>query len=193
MNLRVIGILFTAIVLFGGCETASTKSSPEYRRVTFDEFFAKQVVSLPLSFEIPAQYVHATGLTVPSTYSYWMKRDEIAKAARTQDLPGKTGFVYGKLSLDVGFDQTRGRFTIEDDFESKAAQSGLEILSRRKLEIKGHAILDYMTRARNGNIVCSLYIATRIETNALYIAYRPPGNDLTHAKEVWNRMVGSVQ
>lgn len=74
----------------------------EMRTVCIDEFFAGQLQPLPLKLDIPKEYVHAKGLEVGETYTYWMLPQAIKPAADTGDLPG-TGYVWGKISLDVGY------------------------------------------------------------------------------------------
>ena len=193
MKTKSLLSLAALLLLQCSCETAPTTSSHEFKRLSFDEFFARQVVSLPLSLEIPVQYVHAQGLAAPATYSYWMQANEVAAAAKSQDLPSKTGYIYGKLSLDVGFDRTSGRFTIEPGFEAQAAQNGMEIIEHKRFQAVGRPVLAYMLRAKNGNLVCSMYIATGIDSNAVYIAYRPPMNDVATTRVVWSRLVGSLR
>jgi hypothetical protein len=161
--------------------------------VPFDEFFAGQVAHLPLSLEIPAQYVFAKGLRVPFSYTYWMQQSEIAVAAKSQDLPTKTGYIYGKISLDVGYDRLSDRFTGEDGMQTKLNQSGLDLLEMKRVTVGIYPILSVVSRARStGNIVCAMYVGTLIDTNVLYIAYRPPENNLTRGSEIWRHILESM-
>jgi hypothetical protein len=171
---------------------ATGPSSNGFTRVSFDEFFAGQVVSLPLSLEIPAQYVHAHGLKIPPTYSYWMKETEVAAAAKTQDLPAKTGYIYGKLSTNEAFDRQKGKFTSENEIEAQIGQASMELIEKKRIEVRGFPMFSYIVRANNGNVVCSLFVATLVDTNVLYFGYRPPNNDLRTAKEVWAHILGSI-
>lgn len=183
---------FVLLALVIKASAAGAPSETKFKRVTFDEFFAKQVVSLPLSLEIPAQYVHAEGLVVPPTYSYWMKANEVKAAAKSQDLPAKTGYIYGKLSPNEGFDQKTGKFTSEDQAEAQAAQMGMELIGKQRIEVNGFPAFSYIVRVKNGAVVCSLFVATLVESNVLFISYRPPNNDLRLAKEVWSHLLASL-
>lgn len=74
----------------------------EMKTVSIDEFFAGQLQPLPLKLDIPKVYVHAKDLEVDESYTYWMLPQAIKPAADTGDLPS-TGYVWGKISLDVGY------------------------------------------------------------------------------------------
>ncbi len=171
---------------------AGATPSKDFKKISLDEFFAGQVVSIPLSLEIPIQYVHAAGLKAPPTYSYWMKEDEVASAAKTQDLPAKTGYIYGKLSLNEGFDRTNGKFTSEDQAEVQLAQAGMKLIEKKRAEVRGFPMFSYIFQAKDGTVVCSLFVATLIDSNVLYFGYRPPNNDLRTAKKVWAHLLASL-
>src|SRR4051812_12938098 len=103
MNPHLRAALLLAFTFYAA--SAAPSGLPDFKRVSFDEFFAGEVVSIPLTLEIPAQYVRAKGLKVQPTYSYWMRPDEVASAAKTTNLPAKSGYIYGKLSLNEAFDR----------------------------------------------------------------------------------------
>jgi hypothetical protein len=164
----------------------------DFKRVSFDEFFDRQVVSLPLSLEIPSQYEHAKGLKISPTYSYWMQAGEVAHAAKSQDLPAKTGYIYGKLTPNEGFDRKKKKFTSEDEVDAQIAKTGMTLIEKKCLEAKGFPLFSYIVEAKNGTVICSLFVATLVDTNVLYIGYRPPNNDLRTAKKVWTRLLTSL-
>jgi hypothetical protein len=182
-------VLLTSLLLFAHGVAAETS---EFKKVTFDEFFAGQVASIPLSLEIPSQYVHAEGLKIPFSYSYWMRAEEVAAAAKSQDLPKKTGYVYGKLTPNEGFDKKKGKFTSEDNFQSQLAQAGMKVIEKKRFDANGFPVFSYLVRGKDGTIVGSAFVATVIDTNVLYFGYRPPNNDLKVAQKVWQRLLDSL-
>lgn len=113
---QIIGAL---LVIHTGLMAQTRAAANDYKRLSFDQFFDGQLEPIKLSLEIPAQYVHAEGLGVPDdSYSYWMEGREVAGVKETMALPSKTGYIYGKLSMEVGFDQKTNRFTNEEDLEA---------------------------------------------------------------------------
>jgi hypothetical protein len=182
-------LLLVSVLLFARSAAADTS---DFKRVTFDEFFAGQVASIPLSLDIPAQYVHAQGLKIPFSYSYWMRSEEVAAAAKSQDLPKKTGYIYGKLTPNEGFDKKHGKFTSEDQVESQMAQAGMKLIEKKRFDANGFPVFSYLMQGKDGTIVGSAFVATMIDTNVLYFGYRPPNNDLKVAKKVWQRLLESL-
>lgn len=174
--------------------TVTPAAAPQsYQRVTLDRFFAGQTASMPLSLEIPAAYVHAEGLEIPDTYSYWMQEQDVAAVVKTQDLPARSGYIYGKVSLDVGFDKTTGKFTSEDKFEADMAEAGMKVMEKKRFDVKGYPVLASILKAKDGTIVCSMYLGMLIETNALYFGYIPPRNNLATGRAVWNHLLESIR
>ncbi len=191
---RLIHLSIPALLaILVGCATPEPVSVQEYKRVSLDEFFAGQIVSIPLSFEIPAQYVHATRLKEPVAYSYWMQSNEVAGVVRSDNLPVKTGYLYGKVSMNVGFDQRKGKFSDEDAFEGQLAKAGMTLVEQKRFEVNGYPVWSLIVRQKDGKVIYSMYIAMLIESNALYIVYRPPTNDLATGRAAWNRFISSIE
>ncbi|MCX6852153.1 MAG: hypothetical protein NTY98_24960 [Verrucomicrobia bacterium] len=103
----------------------------EMKTVSIDEFFAGQLQPLPLKLDIPKEYVHAKGLDVGESYTYWMLPQAIKPAAETGDLP-VTGYVWGKISLDVGYLAEQKKFSHEDGLKAELAAAGHEIVAQKK-------------------------------------------------------------
>lgn len=113
-------------------------------------------------------------------------------AARTQNLPAKTGYIYGKLSLNEGFDREKKKFMSEDQLDAEVARAGMKLIEKKRFEVKGFPAFSYIVRTKDGKVVCSLFLATLIDTNVLHFGYRPPNNDLDPAKKVWARLLSSL-
>ncbi len=186
--------LVVAALAFICFATVSFAKTQEYKKVSFDEFFAGSVSSIPLSIEIPSQYVYAAPVSDRvTTYSYWMRVDEVAGVAKSKDLPAKTGYIYGKLSPNEAYDRERGKFMSEDQVEAQLAQAGVELIERKRFEAKGYPVFAYIVRAKNGTVVCSLFVGTLIDTNVLYFGYRPPKNDLKVGRQIWAHILDSLK
>lgn len=183
-----------AALLFAVLLSAAFAKDQAYKKVSFDDFFAKSIVPLPLSIDIPDQYSYAEAVSNrATTYSYWMRADEVAHAVKTQDLPAKTGYIYGKLTPNEAYDRDTGKFTSEDQLEAQAAQAGMEVIERKRFEARGYPVFAYIVKAKNGTVVCSMFVGTLVDTNVLYFGYRPPRNDLKIGRAIWSHILDSLR
>lgn len=171
--------MIVSLLALTGCSTAPvlppTAPNVPFKRLSIDAFYDSAVVPLPLSIEIPAEYVHAPDLPVPLTYSYWMRPADVQQAAQGS-LPADNGYVYGKVSLDVAYDAARDSFG-DEDLEAQLAAAGARLSGKKRHKVARYPTLVMQITASNGNVVCAMYIATLVSTNVLYIAYRPAGNN----------------
>jgi hypothetical protein len=172
-------IFALSLLVLAGCSTAPQTSvssaQSSFQRVELREFFAEKVIPLPLSMEIPGEYAYARDLPVPLDYAYWMRASDV-QAARQGTLPAGNGFIYGKISLDVGYDVARDSFG-EESLESEMSAAGMQLHKKKRHRVGAFPVLDLEIVAPGGTRVCARYIATLVSTNVLYIAYRPAGND----------------
>jgi len=193
MKKPYIAFLLVFMALQVGCVTQHATKPASYKRVSFNQFFDGQVVSLPLALNLPSDYVHADGLELQATYSYWMNQGEIPKVARTGDLPSKTGYIYGKVSTNEGYNQATGKFSSEDQLDAQFASQGMTVIERRRFKTKGYPVLSHIVRMRDGKVVCQMYVGTLISSNAIFISYRPPNNDLKVGVEVWGKVLEALR
>ena len=161
--------------------------------MTLTEFFAGGIEGIPLSIEIPTQYVHAKGLDVAPHYSYWMRPEDVKAAVETQDLPKKNGYVYGKVSLDMAYDAGKGKFSNEDKFKPEMKKAGFTFLELNRRKVNGYPILSFMAKDKKGHLVNAMYVAALVDTNVICIAYQSPENDLKTAQSVWKHIVASLE
>lgn len=185
---------FVAVLL----ATASLHAADvEMKTVTIDEFFAGQLQPIPLKLKIPKNYVHAKDLEVDETYTYWMQPQEIKPAADSGDLPAKTGYVWGKISQDVGYLKEQKKFSQEDELKAKLAEAGNEIVAQKKRDVGGFAVISTTVGMKQEKgprrLIFTAYIATNIETNCIFISYsQPSGFSEEQATKVWDTIIDSV-
>jgi hypothetical protein len=148
-----------------------------FRAVPFDTFMRNTfTVSVPLSIPVPQGYEPANFGSEMMGYSYWMLPKEMAKARRSHNLPAKTGYLYGKLSLDVGYDSQRDFFPGVDP--SALPPGAFSNLRLYRATVGGHALLFYeVTLDKLDRKVYSLYVALNRGDQAAYLTYVPPKND----------------
>ncbi|MFZ2276781.1 MAG: hypothetical protein WAW39_03235 [Prosthecobacter sp.] len=166
------------------------------KTVSIDEFFAGQLQPLPLKLDVPKDYVHAEGLEVNESYTYWMLPQAIKPAADTGDLP-QTGYVWGKISLDVGYFAEKKKFSHEETLKSELAAAGLELVAQKKRNVGGYAVIAYILKYKQEDssrrLIYSAYIATNIETNCIYLSYSPPSDfSKEQAAKVWDAIIDSI-
>jgi hypothetical protein len=166
------------------------------KTVSIDEFFAGQLQPLPLKLDVPKEYVHADGLKVRGSYTYWMLPKEIKPVAETGDLP-QTGYVWGKISKDIGYLAEQKKFSHEDELKAELAAAGHELMAQKKRDAGGFAIIasivSYKLEDGSQRLVYSAYIATNIETNCLFLSYSPPSDfSKEQAAKVWDTIIESI-
>ncbi len=166
------------------------------KTVSIDEFFAGQLQTLPLKLDLPKEYVHAEGLKVRDSYTYWMLPSEIRTVAERGDLP-QTGYVWGKISRDIGYLAEQKKFSHEDDLKAELAAAGHELMAQKKRDAGGFAIIasivSYKLEDGSQRLIYSAYIATNIETNCLFLSYSPPTDfSKEQAVKVWDTIIESI-
>lgn len=166
------------------------------KTVGIDEFFAGQLQPLPLKLDVPKEYVHANGLDLADSYTYWMLPKEIKPAAESGDLP-KTGYVWGKISLNVGWLPDQKKFSHEDGLKAQMAAAGHQLITQKKRNVGGFAVIASIVslKGEDGSkqLIYSAYIATNIETNCIYLSYSPPSDfSKEQAAKVWDAIIDSI-
>ncbi len=154
--------------------------------IPINEFMAGGVQPLPLRISVPTGYVHAD-IKLPLTYSVWMPSSEIQGFVETKTFPVKTGWMYGKISLNTAYIRETGLFSGQDRLAQEMSKIGLKLIELEgKTSLSGHPILFVsMLDENSGAKTYNAYIATLISTNVLFIAYRPSDSDETHGEPVW--------
>ncbi len=190
---------FTLLAVFACTASLLPAADVELKSVAVDEFFGGQLEHLPLKLQVPKAYLRARDLKVEQTYSYWMLPADIKTATSTGSLPGKNGYLYGKLSLDVGYSKTEKKFSHEDTFKKEAKAAGFDVVSSRKHDAGGFPAIASILAAKgeNGNprrLLFTGYVATMIESNCIFLSWTAPAA-LTEgeATKAWNAIIDSIE
>ncbi|WP_395747526.1 hypothetical protein [Prosthecobacter sp.] len=192
----MISFLRAATILAMLAAASLHAAEVEMKTVSIDDFFAGQLQPLPLKLDVPKDYVHAKGLEVDEGYTYWMLPKEIKPVAESGDLP-KTGYVWGKISLDVGWLAEQKKFSHEDDLKAQLAAAGHQLAVQKRRDAGGFAvfasIVNFKLEDGSRRPVYSAYIATNIESNCIYLSYSPPADfSAAQAAKVWDKIVESI-
>jgi len=149
-------------------------------------------IALPIP--VPSDYESATIPDAPISYAYWMRPRDVEKTIRTGNLPSNNGYMYGKISLDVGYDKDSDLFIGFDDPKSIAqVRASFLSLTIERCHFKEHPVLLLKAAApSSGNMVYAMYLATKIETNTIYLAIRPPQNSRYVGDQIFDALKGSL-
>ena len=162
------------------------------KRVPLDTFMNHSLsVSVPLDVLVPADYERAALDDIWQTYSYWMPPAMVAGARQAKNLPRATGYMYGKISLDAGYDPASGTFKGTQDMESAMAAAGYSDIHSEREKTNDHAVL-FFDALKDGRRLYSMYVALNVETNAVYVSYVAPSGDPATGECFWKDFKAAV-
>lgn len=182
-------LLLLLLPLAAGAEPAPLKTVP------LGDFMQNQLrVPIGLPLPVPAEYEPAKLAAARVSYSYWMRPEDAEKANASGSLPADNGFMYGKISLDVGYDRAKDLFIGAEEPESIAkARKVFSAIELERYRFGEHAVLLMTLAAPESNkLVYAMYVATNIETNVVYVALRPANDSREVGDQVWASLKASL-
>lgn len=194
MNSKLV-ILSIVTLCALGCATQKV-APPElaadqgFKALTFAEFAGNESLRLPLGVVIPERYERAQLPNVPEDYSYWMPHDRVKAVAASGDLPVDTGYFYGKISRDVGYDAGKKLFVGFEDRDPAAAMkaAGIKDFTWERADLHGYpAIFCRLKTPGTKQVQHSVYIASLSESLVFYVSYTPPLGDPAGGEKTWSR------
>ena len=179
------------------CAPLTVLAAPpsQTRDVALADFMQRQLSAAPaLPIPVPTEYEAATLPDTPVGYSYWMHPADVAEAAKSGNLPAERGYMYGKISTDIGYDRPNDRFIgLEDPAFLNQAKGVFSSLTVERCIFDGHPVaLVTAETAGAGTVVYSAYVPMGVETNTVYLAYRPPANDRAAGDSLFARLRASL-
>src|SRR5262245_60875543 len=108
MPARMFRALIAAFTLVTTLNTnavpAQSSASEGQKILTFDELMKDQIIrSIPLRASVPKEYERLQ-LEPAVDGVVWARPEEFDGIRQTKNLPAKTGYFYGRLTLNVGYD-----------------------------------------------------------------------------------------
>jgi len=180
-------LLFLISIAF----TTHAKDPVEFRLVLLNEFMQNLIEdSYPISIPVPVEYEATQPDMAPDGYSYWMPPKDLIRSNKKGDLPVKKGFMYGKISMNVGYDVKEDIFIgAEDPIYLKQAEKYFNDFHMERSKVGEHSILLVkMTDKESSKRSYSMYIATNIATNVIYIAFSPAKNSKKIGEFYWEKL-----
>lgn len=184
-----------AVLVLGVSSVAQADDPIKIKAVRFDDFMRRSLaVSIPLSIPVPAEYEAAELPKAGIGQYYWMRPSDVAEANRTSDLPSGNGYMYGKVSPDVAYDKDKNLFVgVEDQASLQRMKAAFQV-SLERLHAGAHEVLlGTFMEPRSQKRAYFMYVATNIETNVVYVAFRPPANSQEIGDFVWEALRRSVK
>jgi len=183
---------YIVTVLLLSLLTAHSKELVELRPVPLLEFMQDDLIqSYPINILVPTAYMaFEFEADAPGKY-FWMRPKDAKKTEEKNDLPIKKGFMYGKITMNVGYDINKDLFMgIEDAETQKEMTAYFDELSVQRAEANGYPVL--LVKMINKELKQPsylMYIATKISTNAVVIAYIPPKYSVEKGDYVWQKQL----
>jgi hypothetical protein len=193
VNLRPL--LLAAALLSGTC---LADAPVQIRHVTLDEFMPGYLkVSIPLPLSVPASFELASFHNQPqSRVFYWMPKSEVAHVEESGDLPGDTGYMHAEISTNVGYSAEKDLFIGAEDLSANDKAQADALFTDLRMDRctfgKFPVLVMDMKARQNGRHVRAMYVATLIDTNAVYVAYVAPRQHDEVGDGVWNDMKRSL-
>src|SRR5262245_44667793 len=191
---RIVGALML-VTMFNANQGLAEGPTGE-KIITFDELMKDQIIrSIHLRVSVPKEYERLQ-LHPAINGVVWTLPDEFEGIRQTKDLPSKSGYFHGRLTLNVGYDARNDSFicgpncneqaliqqlrnAADDAKFERRTMNGIPILlieidAVSKLKTTGGATKLYMA-----------YIATLIDTNVVLISYLPPSQSPDQGRAIW--------
>jgi hypothetical protein len=165
------------------------------KSVPLDEFMHGQLnVAIKLPVTVPEEYEWAALSGVPASYSYWMRAEDVVGAASSGDLPAEHGYMYGKISLDVGYDRRKKQFVgVEDRSTMEQIRSAFPSVELNRFMYGEYPVLLLtMSDPSSGKAIYAMYVALNEGTNTVYVAFRPPQNSKQTGDYLWSVLKESL-
>jgi len=175
-----------------------------FRRITLNEFLPDLIVSIPISFEIPKEYVNASG---PYDDPVWLPPDQV-KIIQTGN--PATNYFWGRYFFGgVGYDSSTDKFTNEINDMSDTTSlkeyesSGVTVTNVERKNIGAYPVLfveaeiqvqDPASNKQVARKVNFVDIATLTGTNAVFVIFYSslpinPAEDFT----IWEHFKNSFE
>ena len=184
------------LVIAFGPKIAVATNSPGFKNLPLHDFMQGKLEGrYPLVVPVPVEYEAVLLEQASFSYAHWMRSEDAQTANETGELPAENGFSYGTISLGVGYDQEEDIFVgIEDPQFSKQIKQHLDdVLVERRWACDHALLLLKGTMKTNGAHIYSLYFATNISTNTVYVVFRPANNNKKVGDAYWRELLDGLE
>jgi hypothetical protein len=113
---------------------------------------------------VPTEFEPASLPKANFGYSYWMNPSDVSASNASGNLPEKNGYVYGKLTPNVGYDARRNFFIgIEEPESIEQARRQMSGLTIERYKFGPYPIV-LLSFSIGNKPIYSMYVATKIDT-----------------------------
>jgi len=183
---------FYLVIVLLTSMTAYGKELVDLKPVPLLEFMQDDLIqSYPINILVPTEYqAFEFAADEPGKY-YWMRPKDAIKAIKSDELPIKKGFMYGKITMNVDYDANKDLFIgVEDAETQKQMETYFDEFSMQRALVSGYPVL--LIRMMHKEVkkpTYLMYIATKISTNVLVVTYIPPRYSVKKGDYVWEKQL----
>ncbi|MBI2104298.1 MAG: hypothetical protein HYT90_01780 [Candidatus Omnitrophica bacterium] len=178
------------------------EGSIEFKTVSLDDFFGGPPAGMnveryfPIDVDVPAIY---NGHENPSWVGeqFWSTESDVERLTQEGKPLPEHGFFSVKVSMNIGYDAQADVFsdfqgTDERNLKAAMSKQGLQVTEVKRHDVKGFPTLIVEGDGPEGKKVRIAYVATKIDTNVLFVfyAHRDPWSKWDD--EVWARFKSSL-
>ena len=164
-------------ILLLSVSVVNSKELVELKPVPLLEFMKGDLnQSFPVDILVPKEYQSYEFEADEAGKYYWMRPKDAKKAIKSSELPIKKGFMYGKVTTNVGYDINKDLFIgIEDESTQKQMEGYLDEFLMERVDVSGYPVLLVkMVLKETKKPSYLIYLATKIASNVVVIAHIPP-------------------
>ena len=188
--------------------TGGSPPAPAARTITLAEGSCNTVPAIPLSFDIPADYVtRAPASRKPSLGCFWglpADLDRAMKDPKGVDFSAiQKGIFWARPPGNVGFDRAKNQFFDARGADEAAMKRQFERAGAKNAFMKRGAAGAYATLEFTGDVpagpnhkagrLSMIYIATGNGTNTILVNYHRPSRPTPADDAVWQQFVSSIR
>ncbi len=180
--------LYFAMALMLLIPTTYGKQLVDLKPVPLIDFMQNDLLEpYPVNILVPKAYQGFEFVADEPGKYFWMRPKDAKKAEKHHDLPTNKGFMYGKITMNVAYDAGVDQFVgIEDEVAQTQVTNYFEDFSMDRVLVNGHPILmAKMVHKESKQPTYLMYIATKVSSNVVVIAYIPPKYSIAKGDFVW--------
>lgn len=151
-------------------------------------------VDIPIQLKIPIEF---TPYSPSPEKTVWAPSSDLRLIQSGRESERRDGYLVTQVSSNFGFDQKTSLFSdfrgnTELNLATQLEAMGFRDVSVRRSTVGGYPVMAVQSTLIGGRISFVLYVATLIDTNAVFIYYSPPEYCKLADEVIWNNIVMSV-
>ena len=191
IEVAVILVLVAGVVSAAPLSVEDLSGKRSFRTVNFSKFLDKRINgTYPLKVKIPRIY-KSWEIGYDVTQNLWATEEDYELLNSGKAHSGNYGFFISKLTLRVGYDYSSDQFFSGSDRGAASMavvmeELGFSDITVERIDHLAVPMLQVDARSEDGVTSNVIYVATRIDTNVIFIYYRRADDWSEADKLIWN-------